>query len=171
MKGVGVMKIVVCQMMLISYETWPEAGRVLRACVSASAARAAADVRADPDLTSHLFLTLSTLTKKIPESLQWIEDLLSQLVELGQYLEESNLCICYVLYLFLFVIFAACRCVTVWEAQTARGACTWLIALAARRPAPLLPHAPALTAAAVCCIGKCSLKHHHCEKSTHNTGA
>ncbi|XP_013134377.1 PREDICTED: importin-13 isoform X2 [Papilio polytes] len=119
-------------MMLISYETWPEAGRVLRACVSASAARAAADVRADPDLTSHLFLTLSTLTKKIPESLQWIEDLLSQLVEL------------------------ACRCVTVWEAQTARGACTWLIALAARRPAPLLPHAPALTAAAVCCIGGAS---------------
>ncbi|KPI98006.1 Importin-13 [Papilio xuthus] len=124
--------VVLNLIMLISYETWPEAGRVLRECVSASAARAAADVRADPELTCQLFLTLATLTKKMPECLHWIEDLLSQLVEL------------------------ACRCVTVWDATTARGACIWLIALAARRPASLLPHAPSLTAAAICCIGGAS---------------
>lgn len=47
----------------------------------------------------------------------------------------------------------ACGCVRMWEVAGSRAACGWLSALAAQRPLCLQPRAPALTAAALSCIG------------------
>ncbi|CAG5035822.1 unnamed protein product [Parnassius apollo] len=106
------------------------AGTALHVCVSAGARVVAADVRAQPDLTAALFALLLALTKKTPHCLDWIADLLPQLIEL------------------------ACSCVRLWEASSARAACAWLAALAARRATALQPHAAALTTATLRCIGE-----------------
>ncbi|XP_049866175.1 importin-13 [Pectinophora gossypiella] len=122
--GLDVVKLLV----LILGDDWSDTGRLLAACVAATARSVAADPSAGPDLTEALFALLHAITKKKPVYIDCLEDL-PQLVELG------------------------CNCVRMWEAACARAACAWLAALCGARPAALQPHAPALAAAALRCIG------------------
>ncbi|KAM3962967.1 LOW QUALITY PROTEIN: importin-13-like protein cdm [Aphomia sociella] len=115
--------------MLIVGSDWAGSAQLLHGCVSRSAASVAADPSASPDLTEALFVLLQTITKKKPHYVDWIDDLLPELVDLG------------------------CECVRLWEVSAARAACSWLAMLAAQRPLALQPRAPELTAAALRCIG------------------
>ncbi|CAH0727885.1 unnamed protein product, partial [Brenthis ino] len=121
---------------------WGGAARLVRAGVLASARAAApppspappapappAPALAAPDLAEALFALLVALTKKQMQAIDWIDDLLPDLVDL------------------------ACNCVRVWEARAAGAACAWLAALAQRRAAALQRCAPHLTITAMSCIG------------------
>ncbi|XP_030026704.2 importin-13 [Manduca sexta] len=123
--GLDVVKLVV----LMVGGSWAGASALLHATVDCSARALAPDPSARPDLTEGLFCLLHALTKKKPQFIDWIDDLLYDLIQLGV------------------------SCVRMWEAGGSRGACAWLAALAARRPRTLLPHAPTLTAHALRCIG------------------
>lgn len=123
--GLDVVKLVV----LALGSEWSDARALLQASVSASVRALAPDPSARPDLTEGLFTLLQAVTKKKPQFVDWLEDLLPDLVEL------------------------ACGCVRMWEVAGSRAACGWLSALAAQRPLCLQPRAPALTAAALSCIG------------------
>ncbi|KAI5630766.1 importin-13 [Phthorimaea operculella] len=123
--GLDVVKLLI----LILGNSWPEAGRLLNACVACAARALAADPGAASDLAEGLFTLLHAITKKRPQYCDWLDDQLPTLVELG------------------------CECVRLWEAGAARAACAWLSALCAQRPLALQPSAPALTAAALRCIG------------------
>ncbi|XP_045765024.1 importin-13 isoform X1 [Maniola jurtina] len=117
---------------------WDGASRVVRTGIMASA-RAVSPAPAPahgpapacplPDLAEALFALLIALTKKQPVAIDWIEDLLPDLVDL------------------------ACACVRLWEAGAAGAACGWLAALAQRRAPALHARAPALTHTALRCIG------------------
>lgn len=120
---------VVKMMVLVLGSNWVGARDVLHSAVACSARVLATDPSAKSDLTEGLFRLLQNITKKNPLYLDWIEDLLNELVEL------------------------ACGCVRLWEAVAARAACAWLAALALKRPAALHRQAPALTAIALRCIG------------------
>ncbi|XP_052752608.1 importin-13 [Galleria mellonella] len=123
--GLDVVKLLV----LFVGSEWPESPQLLHGCIARSAAAVASDPSACPDLTEALFALLHTITKKKPQYIDWIDDLLPELVDLG------------------------CECVRLWEVSAARAACGWLAALAAQRPPALQPRAPALTAAVLRCIG------------------
>ncbi|CAG9560300.1 unnamed protein product [Danaus chrysippus] len=82
-----------------------------------------------PELAEALFVLLDALTKKQPRAIEWIEDILPDLIAL------------------------ACEFVRAWEARAASAACSWLGSLAAVRPACLEPRAPLLTHTALRCIG------------------
>ncbi|XP_026729425.1 importin-13 [Trichoplusia ni] len=123
--GLDVVKLVV----LALGSEWAGARALLRASTGASLRALAPDPSARPDLTEGLFTLLQAITKKKPHFVDWLDDILADLVDL------------------------ACNCVRMWEAGGARAACGWLGALAAQRPPALQPRAPALTAAALACIG------------------
>ncbi|XP_022816371.1 importin-13 [Spodoptera litura] len=123
--GLDVVKLMV---MSVGAE-WAGCRNVLRASVAPSARLLTQEPAARPDLTEGLFTLLQTITKKKPQYIDWIDDMLLNLIEL------------------------ALRAVRVWEAGGARAACGWLSALAARRAHSLQPYAPALTATALLCIG------------------
>lgn len=63
---------------------WPDMGRLLKACVSATAQIVAADPSGCPELTEGLFSLLYNVTKKKPMYIDWVDDVLPQLVELGE---------------------------------------------------------------------------------------
>ncbi|CAG9785207.1 unnamed protein product [Diatraea saccharalis] len=130
--GLDVVKVIV----LIMGGEWPDCGRLLHACVSRTARAVAPEPTAAPDLAEALFSLLHALTKKKPQHLDWIEDLLPELVDLG------------------------CNCVRMWEACAARAACGWLSSLAGAAPRALQHSAPALTAAALRCIGGATPRNH-----------
>ncbi|KAL0892361.1 hypothetical protein ABMA27_015496 [Loxostege sticticalis] len=130
--GLDVVKLIT----ILFGSEWADAGRLLHACVASTARAVAPDPSAVSDLTEALFAVLHAITKKRPQYMDWLDDLLSELVELG------------------------CNCVRMWEARAARAACGWLSALALQRPAALQPHAPALTAAALRCIGGATPRNH-----------
>ncbi|CAB3243920.1 unnamed protein product [Arctia plantaginis] len=108
---------------------WKGSKKLLECSVTASMQALGAEPGARPDLTEGLFTLLQAITKKRPQYVDWLEDILPDLVDL------------------------ACACVRLWEAGGARAACAWLGALAAARAHVLQPRAPALTAAALACIG------------------
>ncbi|CAG9115434.1 unnamed protein product [Plutella xylostella] len=108
---------------------WAGCPSLLHGTVSAAARACATDAAGRSDVTEALFNALQSITKKKPRYVDSLEDLLPELVDL------------------------ACNCIRLWEAGAARAACGWLAALAGARPAALLPRAPALTAAALRCIG------------------
>ncbi|XP_028161077.1 importin-13 isoform X3 [Ostrinia furnacalis] len=130
--GLDVVKLIT----MIHGREWADAGRLLHACVGAAARAVLREPSAAPELAEALFALLHTLTKKRPQCMDWLEDLLPDLVEL------------------------ACECVRMWEARAARAACGWLAVLALQRPAALQPRAPALTAAALRCIGGATPRNH-----------
>ncbi|KAF9798564.1 hypothetical protein SFRURICE_008297 [Spodoptera frugiperda] len=120
----------VVKLMVMSVgEEWPGCRNVLRASVAPTARLLTQEPGVRPDVTEGLFSLLQTLTKKRPQYIDWIDDMLLNLIEL-----------------------ALCS-VRVWEAGGARAACGWLSALAAARAHALQPYAPALTATALLCIG------------------
>ncbi|XP_063379356.1 importin-13 isoform X1 [Cydia fagiglandana] len=123
--GLDVVKLLV----IIFGNEYPSMPALFHSCVALSARGVAAEPGGAPDLAEALFAVLRQVTKKKPAYIDWIDDLLSELVELGS------------------------ECVRMWEAGAARSACLWLGALAAVRPRALQPHAPLLTAAALRCIG------------------
>ncbi|CAH2107560.1 unnamed protein product [Euphydryas editha] len=116
---------------------WSGAPDLLRGAVLASARAvapgpapgSAPGTASRPDLAEALFSALAALIKKQPHVVDWIDDLLPDLVDL------------------------ACGTVRAWEARAAAAACYWLAALAPRRAAALLPLAPRLAHAALACIG------------------
>ncbi|XP_038210801.1 importin-13 [Zerene cesonia] len=131
--GLDVVKLLV----LMVGEECPQVPAVLRAAVSATARALAHSLTASvappkfqrPDMVETLFLMLHMLMRKKPQSIDWIENLVPELVQL------------------------ACTCVRVWEAHAARSACLFLSALAARSPRALRDAAPDLTYAVLRCIG------------------
>ncbi|KAJ8732601.1 hypothetical protein PYW07_015200 [Mythimna separata] len=123
--GLDVVKLVV----LALGNEWAGARALLHATISSTVRALTPDPSMGSDLTEGLFTLLQAVTKKKPHFIDWLEDILPDLVEL------------------------ACGCVRMWEAGGARAACGWLSALAAQRPHALQPRAPALTAAALTCIG------------------
>ncbi|XP_046960638.1 importin-13 [Vanessa cardui] len=86
-------------------------------------------VCAAPELAKELFAVLTALTKKMAHIMDWIEDLLPDLIDL------------------------ALSSMRAWEARAAAAACGWLAALAAHRARALRPRAPAAAHAALACIG------------------
>ncbi|CAH0407640.1 unnamed protein product [Chilo suppressalis] len=130
--GLDVVKLIV----LVLGGEWSECGRLVHACVCRTARAVAPDPTAAPELTEALFSLLHALTKKKPQHLDWIEDLLPELVDLG------------------------CTCVRMWEASAARSACGWLSSLAVAAPRALQQSAPALTAAVLRCIGGVTPRSH-----------
>lgn len=72
------------QLVLLLGGEWPDMGRLLKACVSATAQIVAADPSGSPELTEGLFALLYNVTKKKPLYIDWIDDVLPQLVELGE---------------------------------------------------------------------------------------
>ncbi|XP_075970336.1 importin-13-like protein cdm [Anticarsia gemmatalis] len=123
--GLDVVKLVVISM----GSEWDGARNLLNSTVTATVRTLAPDPSARPELTEALFALLQAITKKRPQYVDWLEDILPDLVEL------------------------ACGSVRLWSAGAARGACGWLGALAGARAHVLQPAAPLLTAAAVACIG------------------
>ncbi|XP_041976423.1 importin-13 [Aricia agestis] len=123
--GLDVVKLIV----LFAADEWGGACNVTRECVCAAARTLAADAAAAPDLADALYTLLLALTRKKPHTLDWINPVLHDLVNL------------------------ACECVRVWESGGARAACGWLAALATRRANALRPAAPALAHQAICTIG------------------
>ncbi|KAI8428800.1 hypothetical protein MSG28_007472 [Choristoneura fumiferana] len=123
--GLDVVKLLI----LVLGSDWADAAALFHSCIQSSARSVALDPSATPDLTEALFSVLHAITKKKPQYIDWIDDLLTELVELGS------------------------LCVRLWEAGAARAACLWLGALAAVRAPALQPHAPLLTIAALRCIG------------------
>ncbi|XP_050342429.1 importin-13 isoform X2 [Nymphalis io] len=114
---------------------WRGAAGVLRAGVAASS-RALADSEppalagsAAPELAREVFAVLTSLTKKLPQVMDWIDDLLPDVIDLAK------------------------RCMRAWESRVTATACCWLGALASHRARLLYPHAPALTRTALSGIG------------------
>ncbi|CAH2266921.1 jg8826 [Pararge aegeria aegeria] len=133
--GLDVIKLVT----VFTVGEWEGASRVVRAGVMASA-RAVSPVNSAsaviaapacpvPDLAEALFAVLTALTQKQPIAIDWIEDLLPDLVDL------------------------ACTCVRLWEVGPAGAACRWLATLAQRRASTLQGQAPSLTHTVLRCIG------------------
>ncbi|KAJ0180029.1 hypothetical protein K1T71_004620 [Dendrolimus kikuchii] len=123
--GMDVIKLIV----LVLGNNWIGAREVFHTCVASSARALAQDLSSKSDLIEGLFILLQNITKKKPQYLDWIEDLLSELTDLAR------------------------ACILVWEGYAACAACRWLAALAANRPRSLHAHAPALTADVLRCIG------------------
>lgn len=72
------------QITILFGSEWADAGRLLHACVASTARAVAPDPSAVSDLTEALFAVLHAITKKRPQYMDWLDDLLSELVELGE---------------------------------------------------------------------------------------
>lgn len=64
-------------------EEWPGCRNVLRASVAPTARLLTQEPGVRPDVTEGLFSLLQTLTKKRPQYIDWIDDMLLNLIELG----------------------------------------------------------------------------------------
>jgi hypothetical protein len=76
--------VVILQIVIMVGAEWAECGQLVHACVGRAARALVARPSAEPDLAEALFATLHMLTKKRPQCIDWIEDLLPELVELGE---------------------------------------------------------------------------------------
>lgn len=123
--GLDVVKLIVIAM----GSEWEGTRNLLDSSVTASVRALGPDPSARSDLTEGLFTLLQAITKKRPQYVDWLEDILPDLIEL------------------------ACVCVRMWEAGGARSACAWLGALGVARAHVLQPRAPHLVIVALACIG------------------
>lgn len=75
--------MILLQVVIVAGSEWAGTRDLFRACVSSAARALTPHAAAKPDLAEGLFTLLVAITKKKPQYLDWIDDLLSDLVELG----------------------------------------------------------------------------------------